>query len=229
VFTVRPLEALGKVPLIIGIGVTSILVLLAINLHIELGRRDLSPTQVAANLATIVGIDPPRGMRNLNQTRDWRVRWWDTVVDYTVHGKHFWLGKGYGVNLAVDDRITLNKYNRSPHSAHVNFLARSGVPGLLLWTLLQGTFGFVMIRAYLRARRLQKERWARLNLWLLAYWAAFLTNASVDVYLEGPPGGIWFWTLLGFGVALTEAQRRWELENTPRRLFRNVHEAAVAP
>jgi hypothetical protein len=43
---------------------------------------------------------------------------------------------------------------------------------------------------------------------VLAFWLAFMVNASVDVFLEGPQGGIWFWCLMGFGIAALEAQRR---------------------
>ena len=54
--------------------------------------------------------------------------------------------------------------------------------------------------------------WARLNLWTLASWAAFMINASFDVYLEGPQGGILFWSFFGFGMALLEMQRRGAAE-----------------
>ena len=37
--------------------------------------------------------------------------------------------------------------------------------------------------------------------------SAFMVNSSFDVYLEGPQGGIWFWALMGFVIALTEEQR----------------------
>jgi hypothetical protein len=228
VFTLRPQEAFARVPLIIGVSATALLLLLAINLNLELGRRDLSVRQVGANLGTIIGLDPPQEMGNLEKTRDWRLRWWSSIVDYTIHGRHFWGGKGYGVSLAVDDRVTLNKFNRSPHSAHLNFLARSGVPGLMLWGLVQGVFGLVMIHAYFRARRLQKEWWARVNLWILAYWVAFLINASIDVFLESPTGGIWFWSLMGFGAAIAEAQRRSLMVTSLRRPPRHLYEAAAA-
>jgi hypothetical protein len=36
---------------------------------------------------------------------------------------------------------------------------------------------------------------------LVAYWAGLMLNASVDVFLEGPMGGIWYWSILGLGVA----------------------------
>ena len=43
-------------------------------------------------------------------------------------------------------------------------------------------------------------------LFLGAYWLAFLINGSFDVYLEGPMGGIWFWTVYGIGVAPANLQ-----------------------
>jgi hypothetical protein len=35
----------------------------------------------------------------------------------------------------------------------------------------------------------------------LSYWLAFMINVSFDVVLEGPHGGIWFWTVYGVGLA----------------------------
>ncbi|HEY2759656.1 MAG TPA: hypothetical protein VGI75_02910, partial [Pirellulales bacterium] len=46
-----------------------------------------------------------------------------------------------------------------------------------------------------------QARWAGLFLFLFAYWAALLIQASFDVYLEGPVGGLWFWTITGVGIA----------------------------
>jgi hypothetical protein len=203
----RPTQAVSKIPLIAGLAGTVALVLLSLNTDLELGRRDFSAQQIFANLGSVAGIKPPEGMRNLDETREWRLEWWTKIVNYTFHGKYFWSGKGYGVDLAVDDGITMNKDNRSPHSAHMNILARSGVPGLILWIMLQCSFAVVMVRAYVGALRSGREWWARVNLWALAYWAAFVANASFDVFLEGPQGGIWFWTIMGFGIAISEVQR----------------------
>jgi hypothetical protein len=36
---------------------------------------------------------------------------------------------------------------------------------------------------------------------VLAYWLASFINMSFDVYIEGPQGGIWFWSIVGFGIA----------------------------
>jgi hypothetical protein len=38
---------------------------------------------------------------------------------------------------------------------------------------------------------------------MFCYWLAFLVNASFDVFLEGPMGGVPFWLLMGLGFAAT--------------------------
>jgi len=43
------------------------------------------------------------------------------------------------------------------------------------------------------------------------------------VSLEGPQGGIWFWSLFGFGIAALHVQRR------TRRLARTVAAPVSAP
>ena len=53
-------------------------------------------------------------------------------------------------------------------------------------------------------------RWAALFLVLLVYWAAFIVNATFDVFIEGPMGGIWYWTLYGVGLAAL-----WIYRNRP--------------
>jgi hypothetical protein len=32
-------------------------------------------------------------------------------------------------------------------------------------------------------------------------------NGGFDVFLEGPQGGIWFWSIMGFGMAALITQR----------------------
>jgi hypothetical protein len=46
-------------------------------------------------------------------------------------------------------------------------------------------------------------------LFLLAYWLAFMANASFDVFIEGPMGGIWFWTIFGTGLAALWIQKHF--------------------
>ena len=142
----------------------------------------------------------------LDGTKEWRLAWWRTIYDYTVHGEHFWAGKGSGVNLAVSDDFVVGTENpnapplRSPHNGSLTILARYGVPGFCLWfTVLAVWFG-TLADAMLLARRRRQAEWYGLFLFLACYELAMLINSSFDVALEGPILGFWFWSLFGFGV-----------------------------
>lgn len=192
--------------------------ILLADLRLGLGdRRPVSARQLAANLASVF---EDRGPRDLQGTKEWRLRWWGDILDYTVSGPHFWTGKGFGVNLADDDGYQVEWDNslRSPHNGHLTILARAGVPGFLLWVVLQGAFGTFLLLGFLRSRWVDPER-AALLVWILAYWVAFLINASFDVFLEGPQGGIWFWSLMGLGMAvlMADAGGRARLTGPPSR------------
>ncbi|WP_424950471.1 O-antigen ligase family protein [Deinococcus sp.] len=190
--------------LVLGVGLLTVF-----NVQFQFGeaRNTVSVQSLLVNLQSITADS---GDANRDGSKSWRLLWWNDIANYTLHGPYFWSGKGYGLNLADADgyQVTDDASLRSPHSAHLNILARSGVPGLLAWATLQLTFAGMLLLAYRRARACGQELWARLNLWTLACWAAFMVNAAFDVYLEGPQGGIWFWSLFGFGVALLEVQRR---------------------
>jgi hypothetical protein len=41
----------------------------------------------------------------------------------------------------------------------------------------------------------------------MCYWLAAFVDMSFDVYLEGPQGGIWFWVIIGFGIAVLRVQK----------------------
>lgn len=198
---------LGRLLQIVAVAAVVGGVLFTLGLEMNVGSRGrkVSPQQVVANLGSIVGSAARPG---LETTREWRKNWWRDIVEYTVLGEYFWSGKGYGINLATEDGYVVDQDRtlRSPHNGTLTVLARSGVPGLTLWVLLHACFGVAMLRAYARANRAGFETWARIDLWILAYWSAFLVNSSFDVFLEGPQGGIWFWSLVGFGLAALRLQ-----------------------
>jgi hypothetical protein len=50
-------------------------------------------------------------------------------------------------------------------------------------------------------------------MFIFAFWLAFLINGSFDVFIEGPMGGIWFWTIVGTGMAAV-----WIYKNYPEAL-----------
>jgi O-Antigen ligase len=193
------------VPAIIGPLVLAALLLL--NPVIDVGAvRKVSFEQLLANVGSVFGSssDP-----DLASTAAWRLAWWNKIIGYTVDGPYFWDGKGYGVNLADADGFQVNWDGslRAPHNGHLEILARSGVPGLALWILLQAAYAITLLRGMFYAARHKRRVWLRVEGWLFIYWVAAMINLSFDPYLEGPHGGIWFWSLMGLGLAATRAAR----------------------
>jgi hypothetical protein len=195
--------------------VTLVVLFLALDPQIPIPGRDdrrLSASQVLDNLSSVGNDD-----EDVGGTKRWRLKWWDQIVAYTVYGEYFWTGKGYGINLAASDHVAAEVSLRSPHNSHLTFLARSGVPGFLLWTLLQLAWLAAILAAFVRARVLGLRAWSSLFCWLLAYWAAFMIDAAFDVALEGPMLAIPFWTVVGFGWGSTVLFRRRTKAKRPKR------------
>ena len=163
--------------------------------------RFVSIEQIVQNVRSIFtsGADS-----SLEGTREFRLRWWSSIIGYTVFGEYFWTGKGFGVNLADDDGFQVNQDGslRAPHNSHMTVLARMGVPGFLVWTALQLLFLVGMMRSILTNRRAGNLGLAALGAVIVAYWAAMMINSSFDPYLEGPQGGIWFWSVFGLGMVI---------------------------
>lgn len=205
VLAVRRTKQSPRLLLGIGLSAAAFTVFFVVVGEVQLQGRTISLSQVVQNAISIVDAPSNSGLAG---TIDWRLNWWDRVIHYTILGDNFWTGKGFGINLADSDGFQTNGDLRSPHNGTMTILARSGVPGLTLWLMILATFYGSMVRTYRSARRLGQWHFANVSLWVLAYTTAFLVNMSFDVYLEGPQGGIWFWSVIGFGIALSEAQQR---------------------
>lgn len=203
-------------------GLLILMLALVFDLRIPVGGgRDISVQQILTNVQSVVGKSEKE---SLEGTVSWRLAWWQRIKDDTILGDHFWLGRGFGVDLASIGGFEDGTGNRSPHNAHLTILARSGVPGMVLWLVFLGVVGASLTQGYFRAQAAGLDVLAKLNVWVLCYWTAYLVNASFDVYLEGPQGGIWFWCVTGFAIALNIEQR--VLMARPRRSVR-PHRAAA--
>jgi hypothetical protein len=202
-------------------------------IDVRVHGRAFSSDQAAENLGSILGTGHAH---NTEGTKEWRLNWWAKILRYTVFGPYRWTGKGFGINLAQDDLLSgMSKEDtalRSPHNGNMTVLARMGVPGLAIWAALNLVFVFRLLRAYLIASRARSRFWSGVNLWILCYWLAAFINMSFDVYLEGPQGGIWFWSIIGFGVAALRVQsyeaRQVRLQVRLRASELQVAEHAVA-
>jgi O-antigen ligase len=87
----------------------------------------------------------------------------------------------------------------------MTILARMGVPGFFLWILLQGSLAWHFFSRWRVARSAGDRFLQGILAWVLCYWVAAMVNASFDVYLEGPQGSIWFWSVMGLGLAASNA------------------------
>jgi len=217
--TLDALKALGAA--LVLLGAASVL---ADGLEIGSSTRGVSLEQIMINALSIFSDTSEAG---LDGTKLWRLRWWDDIMGYTVHGPHFWTGKGFGISLAESDGyqgtiVPGTPILRSPHNAHMTILARAGVPGLVLWVALLVSWFGMMARNMLLARHRGEQGWFRLFLFLACYLASILVNATFDVALEGPMLGIWFWVLLGLGSGssmIYRAQSRGGPAPMPRRVL----------
>ncbi|MDA0194651.1 MAG: O-antigen ligase [Bacteroidetes bacterium] len=171
--------------------------------------RTLSAEQLFKNYSAITNIDYSRlvDIDYSNMSDDagveggnilWRLLWWAKIVNYTVFGDYLWTGKGFGVNLAEDDDVPHGATPdvRSPHNATMTILARTGIVGLALWIIFLWITFWRLIH-HIRLSKAQHETYHNLFIILLCYWLSFLINSSLDVFLEGPMGGIPFWVIVG--------------------------------
>jgi O-antigen ligase len=167
---------------------------------ITIGRKTVSMEELWEKTESIF---VESSVSNYNNTKTWRLDWWNKIIDYTVYGPYFWTGKGYGINLSLDDGFLsgAGEKLRSPHNSHMSVLARSGVPGFLLWVILHVGWIWGMMRHYVRSRSVGDIAWAGVFAFLMAYYTAIMVNACFDVVLESPMGGIWMWILFGTGIA----------------------------
>ncbi len=190
-----------RVLLLAASGLIVVVTMATFDIHFSIPgmSREFSLDQLSDSVNSIVGVSD---RQDLEGTKSWRLAWWSTITEYTLNGPYFWQGKGYGVNLADSDGFqvgTREEPLRSPHNSHLTFLARSGVPGFVLWVTVQLLWLGMMLRGYLQASRHRLELWPGFFAWVSAYWLAFAVSASFDVFLEGPMAGIPFWSLFGMG------------------------------
>jgi len=185
-------------------------------------NRSLNVTQLVNNVASVAGES--EGSRNLGDNKRWRLMWWDSIIDYTFNGPYFWSGKGFGIGLAEADGFLVGEevetaILRSPHNVHMTILARSGVPGFLLWVSMLSTWVGSMLWNMWQARRAGDVVWANFFLFIACYALSIIINASFDVAMEGPMLGIWFWVLFGIGVGSAMIFRTARASPATRRRF----------
>lgn len=207
----RPMARVGWALLCTGI--LLIFIAWAFDIRVQTSTYEGREFSVDTLLDSVTSVlsDESKAKGAMEETKAWRLNWWSKIIAYTVHGDYFWNGKGFGINLADEDgfQVQEDKSLRSPHNGHLTYLARAGVPGFALWVAAQLYWLARVADAWVRAARAGRKNWTKLFVFVACYWAAFMINASFDVFLEGPMGGIWFWCVYGFGLAITVLAREY--------------------
>jgi O-Antigen ligase len=206
----RPRLSLRSLGVFAGLGFLLLTAMtMDLNFGVSTSERVIGPSQLLQNIA---GTFTGTSNESLDGTREWRMEMWNKIIDYTVFGPDFWTGRGYGINLLDDAGMQVNVdaavRPRDPENSHLSFLARAGVPGFVLWVVLQVAWAGGMLRVLFFARRTGRRRTAGFMSFLLAYWTNFMVAACAGPGLDGPFHGIWFWTIFGVGAAATEMVRR---------------------
>ena len=146
--------------------------------------RTVGLEQLKQNVVSIFSTDLDG---SLTDNKVWRLAWWYTIITESLQPKNFFFGKGVGVNLALINDINVeNETLRAPHSFHLNILARFGWIVFAIW--------IYWIIYHVKKIKISQPEFLVICLIIMA---AFLINASFDVYLEGPMGAMPFWTWIG--------------------------------
>ena len=159
----------------------------------------------------------------------YRLYWWRSVFNETMD-KSPWFGLGFGYDLTKGFLRSYFGPNRemgarSPHSIWFTMLGRLGAVGVLSF----GAIAFLLLRNAIRAAR--RVRHGHAERATLAHWCAIvvlLVAASFGVVLEGPMGGILFWSILGLAASQTESERKPEQKRLEPARPRHLAEPALA-
>ncbi|MBD2594935.1 O-antigen ligase family protein [Nostoc spongiaeforme FACHB-130] len=143
-------------------------------------------------------------------SKEYRLEWWTYLIKSTL-SDYFWTGRGFGFNLGAGTGFDPlgNGAVRSPHNGHITVLSRTGVPGFVLWLIIQLGWAASILSKYLQCRKKGQTKWSGIFLTLLTYWVASMTVTSFEVIIEGPTGGIWLWTMYGIGLAGIQIYKRY--------------------
>ncbi|MEZ5851756.1 MAG: O-antigen ligase family protein [Hyphomicrobiaceae bacterium] len=170
------------------------------------------PISVRQIISGVFSIFDQSGAQ-LVQTKEWRLRWWEIIQEHTLNnGPYFWTGKGFGINLADADGFQQPNEDgapplRDPHSVHLTILARAGVPGLVMWLSILGTWTWLLLSTAARSRREGLARWGDVLMFLWGYAMAVVIESSFDIGMAGPMMGIPFWCIIGAGIGIAMVYR----------------------
>ncbi|MDH3539439.1 MAG: O-antigen ligase family protein [Acidimicrobiia bacterium] len=218
---------------VVGLAVLVAVLAAALDVKIQLERRELSVEQVLENIKSITEEASAGG--RYDNTTQWRLALWKLVSKDVLQTERVLAGFGFGENLALRFDFESESESvplRNPHNSHLSVLARMGTVGMALWIAMFATWYMGLIRARRQFLELGEDRRANLALWLMLGVSGILINAFFDPTLEGPQVGIILWLLFGAGATLGIGARslggRRRGRHSPRVVEWLLHET-VAP
>lgn len=132
----------------------------------------------------------------------WRAVFWIAVV-------FLWLsapvcGVGFAHDFYEEEPLhAVQAQHYDPHNSYLAILARTGIVGLFFMSAAS----FASVRLLIRLVRSSPRRETTLIAsCLLSCFAAIATFASANVTLESPYHAMFFWLLIGMGIALAETE-----------------------
>ncbi len=195
----RPLMG-GAIALLIA----ALLLAFAVDLTVELERREFSVAQLWDNIVTLQIQNDSEELVN-DGTVAWRLKLWDLVVDDTLTAERFLSGFGFGTNLASRFGFVAGGDGpelRNPHNSHLSVMARMGLTGFGLWILLWVVWYRTLWKAARKFRYAGQDQKSGFLTWSMMAATALLINGIFDPSLESPQAAVWLWTIFGAGAVL---------------------------
>lgn len=202
----RKIQELG-----LGVGVVMLGLLFSVlDVRVDLVYREMSAAQYVANLGSLVGLGEAREFDSTTfDNAQWRWKWWMDIVDSSIENDEYFMGKGWGTNLATTfgrasyaDEERMIDVLRNPHSMLFSTLGRGGWAMAILWVGFYVCL-FLDLTRTLKSKHLTGER----RTWLLLCGYAItasVINGLTDVFLESPQNAIPHWIIVGCSWALVD-------------------------
>jgi hypothetical protein len=147
---------------------------------------------------------------NSAANNEFRTVWWTTVFNETMQ-KGPWVGLGFGYDLTSKFMFAYyptggedTASTRSPHSIVLTVLGRMGIIGLGSFVII---LYFMAKMAIVAARSVARKEQPESSLIPWCGSINLLVAALFGVVLEGPMGGILFWTFLGFACSQSPPEK----------------------
>ena len=112
-------------------------------------------------------------------------------------------GVGFGPSAGIGETIGGDKYVDF-HNSYLSVAFRMGFPGIIALILINLLFYFYGIRFYRSTKNSLKRAYM---IGILASHLSISLNASFFMVLQGPYMGIFYWILIGLGVALINTSK----------------------